>query len=174
MATSQNGWPALPSGSPALHKWVVPGADRHFVLRNGSAGFLLCHYVMWHHRNIDRLDMKGDPWDEWGYAYREIRGSETDLSNHASGTAVDLNATRYPLGTTHMSEADKRKIRKRLRLYNGCIRSGAFYEGRKDEMHFEIDRPLEACERVARRLLNTPRGVRLLKANPGQLRVIRS
>jgi HK97 family phage portal protein len=35
--------------------------------------------------------------DDWGYAERPIRGS-TVVSNHASGTAIDLNATCWTLG----------------------------------------------------------------------------
>ena len=33
----------------------------------------------------------------WGWNYRAIRGATT-LSNHASGTAVDFNAPKHPLG----------------------------------------------------------------------------
>ena len=174
MAISQNGFPALPSGDMTLHKWVVPGTDRYFVLRNGSAGFLLCHLILWYHETIQRLNLKGDVWDEWGYAFRPIRGTTTFISNHASGTAVDLNATRYPLGTTVMARWRRARIRLRLALYAGCIRWGGDYEGRKDEMHFEIDRPLKGCEKIAKRLMNTPRGKRILAANPGQRKVILS
>lgn len=174
MATSQNGWPALPAGSDKLHKWVVPGTERHFVLRNGSAGFLLCHFILWYHEKVHKLNEKGSVWDEWAYAWRPIRGNETGLSNHSSATAVDLNATKYPLGTTLMAAWRKVKIRVRLRLYRGCLRWGGDYEGRKDEMHFEINKGLSACERRARRLMNTKRGKRILAANPDQRAVILS
>lgn len=173
MSTSQNGWQALQSNSSLLHKWVIPGANRYFVLRQGAAGFLLCHLILWYHETIHRLDEKGSVWDEWAYAFRDVRGAD-DLSNHASGTAVDLNATRYPLGTTNMLSWRKVKIRARMAFYGFCIRWGGSYEGRKDEMHFEINRSLSFCEKVARRLMDTPRGKRILQANPGQARVIRS
>jgi hypothetical protein len=39
-------------------------------------------------------------------------------------------------------------------------------------MHFELDRDLETCERVARRLLDSPRGRRILRDNPDQRKVI--
>lgn len=172
MATSQNKWPALDSGSSKLHKWVVPGTDRHFVLRNGSAGFLLCHFILWYHEKVHKLNEKGDVWDEWAYAYRSVRGQTTGLSNHASGTAVDLNATRYPLGRMLMPQVKKVKIWSRLKMYRGCIRWGGDYSGRKDEMHFEINKPLARCEKNARRLANTKRGKQILKANPGQREVI--
>lgn len=174
MATSQNGWPVLDGGSDRLHKWVIPGANRHFVLREGSAGFLLCHFILWYHEAIHRLDQKGSVWDEWAYAYRPVRGQTSGFSNHSSGTAVDLNATRYPLGTTLMAAWRKTKIRIRLKFYRSTIRWGGDYQSRKDEMHFEINRSLSPCEKMARRLLNTPRGKRILTANPGQRKVILS
>lgn len=174
MSTSQNGWPALDSDSSKLHKWVIPGADRHFVMRNGSAGFLLAHLILWFHERVHKLNEQGSPWDEWAYAYRPVRGSSYSLSNHASGTAVDLNATRYPLGTTNMLSWRKLRIRGRLAWYRGTIRWGGNYEGRKDEMHFEINKNLTRCEKRARRLMKTSRGKRILQANPSQRAVILS
>lgn len=172
MATSQNNWPALEPGSSRLHKWVVPGTDRHFVLRNGSAGFLLCHFILWYHEVVHKLNEKGAVWDEWAYAYRAVRGQTRGLSNHASGTAVDLNATKYPLGRALMPFVKKRLIWAKLKMYRGCIRWGGDYEGRKDEMHFEINKSMSYCERNARRLANTKRGKRILAANPSQRDVI--
>lgn len=167
MATSQNGWPALQSNSSLLTTINIPtkqGVVRLRV-RGGSAGFLLAHMVLWW---ADRLEpISGKLLDDWGYAYRPIRGQTSNLSNHSSGTAVDINATRWPLGTTHMPAKMVRKIRRRLRLYGGCIRWGGDYSGRKDQMHLEINKPLRDCEKRARRLMKTPRGRKILKANPG-------
>jgi hypothetical protein len=174
VATSQNGFPAVPVGHPTLHKWIIPGTDRYFVLRYGSAGFILAHFILWYHERVHALNEKGQVWDEWAYAYRPVRGDSSTLSNHASGTAVDLNATLYPLGLERMLSWRKIKIRARLAFYRGTLRWGGNYTGRKDEMHVEIDKPLSACERRAKRLLKTPRGKRILKANPGQDRIIYS
>lgn len=174
MATSQNGWPALGRTSSQLHKWIVPGTDRYFMLRNGSAGFLLCHLILWYHEVVQKLNEKGSVWDEWAFAYRPIRGSETGLSNHSSGTAIDLNATKYPLGTRRMAAWRRAKIRARLTMYLGAIRWGGDYEGRKDEMHFELNRSLPFCEKLAKQLMKTPRGKRILEANPSQKAVILS
>lgn len=175
MAISQNGFPALLVGNPNLHKWVIPGTERYFVLRNGSAGFLLSHYVLWFHEKIEPLNKTGEPWDEWAYAYRPVRGTSIGLSNHASGTAVDLNATKHPLGRFGtFGYVHRARIQSRLLMYGGCIRWGGDYIGRKDEMHFEINKSLKDCEKVARRLMNTPRGRRILKANINQKAVILS
>lgn len=173
MATSQNGWPGLPSDSPLLHKWILPGTNRHFLLRNGSAGFLLCHFSLWFHDKIERLDL--GIWDDWGYAYREIR-DDTVLSNHASGTAVDLNATRHPLGVPTLDTFTQGQVnlihRKLRRQYKWVLRWGGDYQNRPDAMHVEINRPLADAERVARKLVDSRRGEKILAANPGQKKVI--
>lgn len=177
MAISQNAWPALSSSSPSLHAWSVPTSDTHLRLRNGSAGFLLVHFVTYFDRRVEDIDdnYRNGELDDWAYAYRPVRGYETTLSNHSSGTAMDLNATEHPLGVDGtFTEAQVRLIHRRLERYAGCIRWGGDYNGRPDEMHFELDQPLGAAEKVARSLIETPVGRAVLKANPGQKAVILS
>lgn len=173
MSLSQNGWPALSAGSRLLHTWVIPGKgdDTLLKLRNGSAGFLLAHLALSMDSKVEVLD---EPvLDDWGFAYRPIRGYATGLSNHSSGTAEDLNATDHPLGRDGtFSEVEVVQIHRFLERYQGCIRWGGDYRSRKDEMHFEIDRDIAACEAVARRLVDSKRGQMVLKANPGQRAVI--
>jgi len=180
MATSQNGWPVLAADSPKLHTWVIPakGGDSRIRLRNGSAGFILAHFLLWLAEVIEPLS--GKVLDDWGYAFRPIRGQSSGYSNHASGTAADANATQHVLGRSGTfayrvkGRVAAARIRTRLRFYGGAIRWGGDYSGRKDEMHFEIVAALGVCEKVARRLMKTPRGRRILKANPGQRAVIES
>lgn len=174
MATSQNGWPVLEAGSPLLHRWAIPAksGESSLTLRSGSAGFLLSHFLSWWSDQIEPL--AGRQLDDWGWAYRPIRGQSSGFSNHASGTAADANATEHPLGTHTLSPAEKDKIAARLHLYDGALRQGAFYAGRVDEMHVELDRDLPAAEKVARRLLTSKRGALILAANPGQKAVILS
>ena len=172
MAYSQNGWSAISSSdSPLLIDWKIPTKQgvRSVPLRRGSAGFLLCHYAMWYSDAIEPII--AGIYDDWGWAYRDVRGYDV-LSNHASGTALDLNATQHPLGTHTLSAGDKALIQKRMKFYSGTLRHGAFYNGRPDEMHVEIDKGLARVEKKARRLSESPRGKRLLAANPGQLKVI--
>lgn len=177
MSTSQNGFPALATTSSQLHTWVIPGTEKtRLRMRNGSAGFLLAHLATWFDNKIEDVDRNynNGALDDWAYAYRPVRGYVT-LSNHASGTAIDLNATEHPLGASGtFSSAEVAAIRKRLTRYDGCIRWGGDYASRKDEMHFEINRPLGECEKVARRLMDTPVGRAVLLANPGQKAVILS
>lgn len=178
MATAQNGWPVIfQRESPRLHKWIIPAktGETYFVFRNGSAGFLLAFLALWFAERIEPL--KGKIWDEWGWAVRPIRNQTSGYSNHAPGTAGDFNATEHPLGKVSTYKKwqyarIRRFLRRRLK---GAIRWGADYNGRKDEMHFEIVQDLAYCEKLARWLMKyTVRGRRLIKANPTQKKVIMS
>jgi hypothetical protein len=148
VATSQNGWPA--GDAVRLRTWDIPGTARRIRLADGDAGWLLVDFAAWFHREIEPID-EGQ-LDDWGYAFRVIRAGVA-LSNHASGTAIDLNATRHPLGKRGTFRPDQvAKIRARLRLYDGCLRWGGDYTGRPDDMHIEINKPAGAVAAVAARL----------------------
>lgn len=171
MATSQNGYPALSASTPGdgLDKWVIPvgrnGEYRHIILREGHAGYVLACFATWFHRRIEYLN-EGQ-WDEWGWAYRPVRGTSSGLSNHASGTAMDLNATQHPLGVRNTFYGSQmRKIRRRLKFYRHVIRWGGDYTGRADEMHFEINKPLRDVIKLARFVRWTPIGRAVLRHNP--------
>jgi hypothetical protein len=175
MAQSYNGWPVLSSDSRQLRKWIIPGTNRHFVLRDGSAGFLLALFLLWYHEAVERLDLRAEEWDDWGYAYRPVRGETSGFSNHASGTAADANATKHPMGVSPwktLTPKQIRMIRRRLKHFmRGTLAWGGEWS-RPDGMHYELAVPLRRAEKVARILSNTKRGRRILKANPGARRVI--
>lgn len=165
MAASQNGYIA---NTPSLIKtFQIPHCNRHILLRQGPPGLLLIHFATWYDREVEPLDQ--GTWDEWGYAERDIRGS-TEVSNHASGTAMDLNATKHGLGTRaidSLSHPQIEKIHKRLKLYDGCIRWGGDYQGRTDPMHYELNRDFEAVTKTWRKLRRTPIGHHVLLVNHG-------
>lgn len=177
--TSANGYPVLfdnrtTGDLPRLRKWVIPGTGRHLFLRDGSAGFLLVHFALWWHERIGRLDAPGAPWDEWGWDVRPIRGKTTGYSNHASGTACDLDATRHPLGVPILrtfNAVQVARIRRRIKTYRGVLAWGGEWS-RPDGMHIEVALPLSKAEEQARRLSSSPRGLRILDANPGARKVI--
>ena len=151
-AVSQNGYVA--NDITRTTSWKIPGTARAIRLRKGSPGAILVHFAAWFDKNIE--DIEAGQLDDWGYAERPIRGSTTTLSNHASGTAMDLNSTKHPLGARNtFSDAQERKIRAKLKDYNGCIRWGGDYTNRADEMHFEIDRDVAACD-AALKKVTTP------------------
>jgi hypothetical protein len=151
MPTSQNGYPANDITLTSVR--TIPGTQRKIRLRNGPAGDLL----LWVLSQFDRLveDIDGGELDDWGYAERPIRGSTTVLSNHASGTAADANATRHPLGTDpteNFSRGQIAAIRSIVAHTEGCVRWGGDYVGRKDPMHFEINDSEARCASVLSKL----------------------
>ncbi len=165
MATSQNGY--IANREELTRVFEIPRCNRHIRLRQGAPGLMLVHFAAWYDREIEPLD-QGE-WDEWGYAERPIRGSDT-LSNHASGTAMDLNATKHPMGVPTretFSNAQVEKIHKRLKLYRGCIGWGGDYQNRPDAMHYEITRNVELVRRRWKVLRHTPLGRQVLLANNG-------
>lgn len=134
MRTSQNGWPASkdPDEIQIISK-RVPGTGLKLRVAAPVAPLLLA-FARDFHKEIERIN-EGQ-LDDWGYAYRDIRGAST-LSNHASGTAIDLNATQHPLGAENtFTDEQARTIRRLCRKYG--LRWGGDYRNRKDEMHFEI------------------------------------
>ena len=150
MLRSQNGWTVLEDRPPYQR---VPGTDVQLAVRPGDAGWLLLHFAAWFHRNVERLDgpnSEGAP-DDWGWAYRPIRGQTSGFSNHASGTAEDLDAVDHPRGVKGtFTAAEKALIRQELVItYQGVIRWGEDYSGTIDGMHFEIVGSPEEVARVA-------------------------
>jgi hypothetical protein len=133
---SQNGYSA--NDRSVIASYTVPGTTRKLALRKGDVSVVLLDFAAWFDANIERIDT--GPLDDWAYAERNIRGSSTTLSNHASGTAMDLNATAHQLGRYNtFNKAQIALIERKLKEYKGVIRWGHDYSGRKDEMHFEIN-----------------------------------
>lgn len=177
MNRSQNGYPVIEStASPLLHLWVIPSRTGEFSLRLlcGPAGFLLAVLALWFSEVIETV--KGKVLDDWGWAPpRPIRGQTSGYSNHCSGTAEDLNATKHPLAVGNtFSAAQIKAIHKYLRFLGGAVRGGVDYSNRKDAMHWEIVQHEAYCKTQAKRVARFPRGRRVLKANPGQLALIKS
>lgn len=155
MAVSQNGWLA---NDRSVIKTYVVGQGIRIALRDGDAGFLLKDIADWFDANIKDIDP--GILDDWGYAERPIRGG-VELSNHASGTAIDVNATKWPLGvepSSYLTDDQIRRVRERLKLYEGTIRWGGDYTGRKDPMHFEINAGAAEVARVANKIRNSTKG----------------
>lgn len=182
MATSANGLNVIFSSTdPRLRKWWFPEGsglkrhERYLLMRDGSVGFVLMHFFLWFHETIERIDTQR-LWDEWGWAVRPIRGQTTGFSNHASGSAGDVNATVHPRGVSIWRTFKKwqiLKIRLRMKLFNGVLTWGGDWRT-PDGMHAEITtgKSIRQVEKVARRLASTPRGKRILEANPGAKKVI--
>jgi len=143
---SQNGWPV----NPPRHSRLIPGTNTKVVVADGPAGDVLLSVLSQVAKRVETPD--GGKLDDWGYANRAVRGS-TDTSNHASATAVDLNAVRHPLGKRGtFTPQQVAEIHKILAEHGNVVRWGGDYNGRVDEMHFEINANQAAVAKVAANL----------------------
>jgi hypothetical protein len=140
MATSQNGWAVFTSAPSGNLKWITGR------VRPGDVMVIFNDLCQRFHAEVEKITVG----HSWGWAYRAIRGKTSGFSNHASGTAIDLNAPKHPIGKRNtFTSAQQSKIRAIIRLYDGVIRWGGDYKGRPDDMHFEINASAAAVKRVA-------------------------
>lgn len=149
MTTSQNGWeananPALIDIAPFIYKGVAFPQG----VRSGDVATVLTWVVEQLDINVEPIKTPGC----WGFDYRPISGSG-GLSNHSSGTAVDYNAPKHPLGAVGtFTKSQVAAIHAILGQCEGVVRWGGDYTGRVDEMHFEINAPAAAVARLAVKL----------------------
>jgi len=143
---SQNGWVASKDPNEIKIKgFPIKGTD--ITLRcEASAGVILAAFASEFNEKIEKLE--GKTFDDWSYAYRPVRGQTTGLSNHASGTAIDLNSLKHPLGKKGTFDPIKEIALKELVKKYG-LRWGGSYASRPDEMHFEV---IETPEQVKLRI----------------------
>lgn len=107
--------------------------------------------VQWHRLATAQLQRLWAAWEQaglldrilsWDGAFvpRFIRGSTTVLSNHAFGTAFDINASTNGLGSTPALIGQAGCVRELVTIANRCgfFWGGHFPEPRLDGMHFEV------------------------------------
>jgi len=136
MLQSHNGWPASKDAAE-IHIISVPIEGTKIKVRCAKAvAPLIAGFCKEFHELIEPID-EGS-LDDWGYAFRMVRGSTDKLSNHASGTAIDLNASRHILGKVGTFPAEKVPMIKALSKKYGLIWGGSENWKRRDEMHWEI------------------------------------
>lgn len=116
----------------------VPFSDTAPV-RAGDAATILNAWLVYYHRNVEPIISP-----VWGWsATNDVRDS-----NHLSGTAVDINAPKYPFGTFRMPPEIVRRVEEGLRLFEGTV-----FWGRRwsypDEMHYQLGLP-ESDARISR------------------------
>lgn len=134
--SSYNGYPASKDPNEiGIKSYPVTGTDLRLRCAE-SVGPLLAAFAAEFHNLIEPIDKGG--LDDWGYCFRMVRGTTDKLSNHASGTAIDLNATRHALGKIGTFPAEKVPMIRALAKKYG-LKWGGDYKNRKDEMHFEIE-----------------------------------
>jgi hypothetical protein len=147
---------------------------------------MLVHFALWFHEVIEPID--AGRIDDWGYNDRDVIGG-TELSNHAAGLAIDLNALKHQRGLTNTFQPlELRAIHRRLYHYhavaldlrlamppdwdsntaNAVIRWGQdYHKSPVDGMHFEWNRPpsSDAQALLWKHYATSPRGKRIRKAN---------
>jgi hypothetical protein len=128
MATSYNGWPASPDKAAigVVSSDVVPGGAKA-----GDVTIVLGYVA----RQLNaRVEPCIDGWN-WGYTYKANVNNPSQLSCHASGTAIDWNAPDHPNGSSGtFTSAQRGTIYQILDEVQGAV---SWLEG-YDEMHFEI------------------------------------
>lgn len=138
MQKSYNGWPA----SPSLKTRVIEPIKglKLRIVDNDNVEAVFTYLCINYHRRVDNL-LKPHPADDWGYNYRPNVNDPSELSNHSSGTAVDLDATEHPNGvdeTKTYTSAQIKEIHAILHELLGVVNWGGDYRHTVDGMHFEI------------------------------------
>jgi hypothetical protein len=133
---SYNGYPASKDPNEIdIKSHPVKGTDRKLKCAS-SVGPLLAAFAAEFHELIEPIDE--GTFDDWGYAFRMVRGSTDRLSCHSSGTAIDLNATKHPLGKAGTFPAEKIPMLRALAKKYG-LKWGGDFKSRPDDMHFEVE-----------------------------------
>ena len=137
MVSSLNGWPVPPKRTVTKK---VPGADRRLTLASDAAPLLLA-VAADYHATVKPID-KGT-WDEGGYNDRDANGAPGRKSNHASGTAIDLNwseegAQGSAWGKKFFAQTKHRlAIQAMKKRYGQWVQWGGDWRA-NDYMHWEI------------------------------------
>ena len=133
---SSNGWPASQDRTEiGIKSYTVPGTKTKLACAELAAP-LLIGFCAEFHKLIEPIDEGA--LDDWGYCFRMVRGTTAKLSNHSSGTAIDLNAPKHALGKVGTFPAEKVPMIRALSAKYG-LKWGGDYVNRKDEMHWEIN-----------------------------------
>ena len=156
MIKSQNGWPASADRN-AIHvkNYIIPGAKRHLSCAKAVAPILV-GFAAWFHKYIEPID-KGEIYDDFGYATPKLIPGSNVYSNHASGTAVDLNSSIH---IWHKKGTFKpvKVVKLHLLLRKYGLRWGGDYKYSTDEMHFEIvENAAQVKARIIKMKLPTPK-----------------
>lgn len=163
MARSQNGLSA--NDRSVIRQALIPDTDLKVLVRIGPVGDLLLAAAARWNREVEPLRAPDGVLDCWGYAERTIRGSSTELSNHASGSALDFRARAHPLGipaARNYTPAQIDAIHRIVDDAEGALRWGGDYDNpsrggargsRPDPMHLEANASEARCAEVLPRFL---------------------
>lgn len=151
MLTSMNGWTASTNPNDInVHRYKIPHTRSSLTMRKGVA-VILTNVASDFNRYVSAID--GRLLDDWGYVFKRIEGS-TLISNHSSGTAIDLNATQFPMGLLRMTHRQRDECLRIVRKFEIVTWGGEWVSTRPDEMHWEISQHVtrEDVRRITRKL----------------------
>ncbi|WP_063832041.1 M15 family metallopeptidase [Nocardia otitidiscaviarum] len=129
---SENGWRMCNRDEcvVALPALGIPYTDTAPV-RSGDAATILGAWLIWYHRNVEPLSSP-----VWGWSPT----NDVPNSNHLSGTAVDINAPKYPWQRYTMPSQLITRVRRGLESFEGTVFWGRDWS-RPDEMHYQLGYP---------------------------------
>lgn len=108
-------------GRVLFHRLVAPRAQQLFAAWERAG--LLSRVLTW----------------AGSWVPRYVRGSRSTLSNHAFGSAFDINAAWNPLGATPARAGTKGSVSELVAIANAHgFYWGGHFDGRPDGMHFEL------------------------------------
>jgi hypothetical protein len=137
--TSYNEWPVgTPASAIGVTNYTVSGTSVVLPVKSGDVATVLMYVASRFNGEVEAL-RSGQCW---GYSYRKNVNNPSVWSNHASGTAIDLNAVLHPNGAKGtFTGSQVASIRSILSFCGDVVYWGGDYRGTTDEMHFEIDVP---------------------------------
>ena len=150
--TSYNGWPANSDKSAigvVQSLWFPGGA------KQGDVTTVLRYVAEQFDARVEKI-VGG--WC-WGYTYKQNANNPSNLSCHASGTALDINAPEHPNGVRGtFTNAQRGAIYEILNEVQGAVHwLDGVDGGTADEMHFEINVDAPTLARIAQQLPTHPK-----------------
>lgn len=125
---SENGWRMVNRDECGLVTIPNLFLTETAPLRKGAPLTILGAWLRWYDQNVEEISTS-----VWGWSAT----NDVADSNHLSGTAIDINAPRYPWGSRVMPAATIEKVRRGLKLFEGTVFWGADWQ-RADEMHYQM------------------------------------
>lgn len=150
MSNSQNGWPVDKSGANQDRNPIYGSVKVPNGVLKGDVAVVLRYVAKRYHETVEPL--RGGTC--WGWFVKPIEGSAS-ISNHASGTAIDLNADQHPMGVAASKTFSAKEIaacRAIVKACDGAVRWGGDYSGRPDSMHWEVVGSKAATAALAKKI----------------------
>ncbi|MFZ2510999.1 MAG: M15 family metallopeptidase [Gordonia sp. (in: high G+C Gram-positive bacteria)] len=134
---SENGYPVIQAVADC-EEWFI--RDVVFQTAPGEPTQILRDFAEWFDVNIEPVTLGYD--DDYSWRPGElIPPSYTAVSNHGSGTSIDINSALHPLGQVGtFTPEQSAAIRAKVAEFGGRLTWGGDYTEIPDEMHFEVRR----------------------------------